>query len=737
MRSDIVSVMASRTFFVLACSFPFFLAAQPLPRDARVEALLSKMTIEEKLGQLSQYVPDQPEWIPAMEKGLAGSILNSGGAAQVNEVQRRALAGSRLRIPLLIGHDVIHGYRTIFPIPLAMASSWSPELATLSAQIAAKEARAAGIRWTFAPMVDVARDPRWGRIAEGAGEDPFLGSAMARAYVQGFQGNRPLGPDSLLACAKHFAAYGAAEGGRDYNTTDMSERRLRETYLPPFRAAAEAGVASFMSAFNSLNGVPATANGHLLREILRSEWKFRGFVVSDWAAVAQLIDHGLAATPKDAALLAIKAGVDMDMWDHAYGELAPEVRMGRLSSAIVDESVRRVLRAKFDAGLFENPFTDDSKMAAAMLTAESRAVARRIAQRSIVLLKNEGPLLPLSPSPKTIAVIGPLADAKREMLGPWAAQGKAEETTSVLAGLRAATIGSTVRIVHTAGSGILDGGDDAIAEAVKVAGESDLVIAVLGEAAEMSGEAASRASLDLPGRQEELLKAVAGAGKPVVLVLMAGRPLAIPWAAAHVSAILHTWFLGTEGGNAIADVLLGVVSPSGRLPVTMPRATGQVPIAYDQLPTGRPGKREDKFTSKYLDVPIGPLYPFGFGLSYTEFEYGGWAVSASQVRADGKITVSAEVRNVGDRPGDEVAQLYLSRAVSQVSQPVRQLKGFARIALAPGERKRVEFVLTSRELESWIDDGWRVEPGELRAWIGPDSATGVSGTFRVRKAASR
>ena len=729
--------MAIRALLLFTCFFAADINAQRLPADARVEALLSKMTLEEKLGQLSQYVPDQPEWVPALEKGLAGAMLNSGGASQVNELQRRALAGSRLRIPLLVGHDVIHGYRTIFPIPLAMASSWSPELAMLSARIAAREARAAGIRWTFAPMVDVARDPRWGRIAEGAGEDPFLGSAMASAYVHGFQGDGPNAPDSLLACAKHFAAYGAAEGGRDYNTTDMSEGRLRETYLPPFRAAVEAGVATLMSAFNSLNGVPSTANRHLLREILRGEWKFRGFVVSDWAAVTQLIDHGLAATPADAAFLAISAGVDMDMWDHAYGDLAPALRAGRLRSSVVDDSVRRILRAKFDAGLFENPFTDETRMAAAMLTAENRAAARRIAQRSIVLLKNEGDLLPLSRSPRTIAVIGPLAGSKRDMLGPWAAQGKAEETVSVIEGLRTATAGSEVRIVQTAGSGILDGGDDAIAEAVETAKQSDLVIAVLGESADMSGEAASRASLDLPGRQQELLEAVAGAGKPVILVLMAGRPLAIPWAAEHVSAILYTWFLGSEGGNAIADVLLGVINPSGRLPVTIPRATGQVPIAYDHLPTGRPANREDKFTSKYLDVPIGPLYPFGFGLSYTKFEYGGWAVSTPAVRPDGRIVVSAEVHNTGPRAGDEVAQLYLSRPVSKVSQPVRRLKGFTRIALAPGERKRVEFVLTSRELESWTDEGWRVEAGEFRVWIGHDSTAGLSGTFRVDQASKR
>lgn len=729
--------MTLRPLALIALFLPAVLHAQQVPGGARVNDLLAKMTLEEKLGQLSQYVPDQPEWGPALAAGLAGSILNSGGAAEVNELQRRTLAGSRLHIPLLIGHDVIHGYRTIFPIPLAIASSWSPELAEQSAHIAATEARAAGIRWTFAPMVDVARDPRWGRIAEGAGEDPFLGSAMARAYVRGFQGQRLGDPDSLLACAKHFAAYGAAEGGRDYGTTDMSEGRLRETYLPPFRAAAEAGVATFMSAFNSLNGVPSTANRHLLRDILRGEWKFRGFVVSDWAAVTQLIDHGVAATPADAALLALSAGVDMDMWDHAYGSLASAVRSGRLPLSLVDESVRRVLRAKADAGLFDDPFTDESKMAASMLTAANRAAARRIAQRSIVLLKNEGDLLPLTKTARTIAVIGPLADAKGEMLGPWAAQGKPEETVSVLDGLRTATTGSEVRLVSVSGGNITEARDEDIAAAAKAASESDLVIAVLGEAAGMSGEAASRSSIELPGRQEELLEAVSRSGKPVILVLMAGRPLAIPWAAAHVPAILHTWFLGTEGGNAVADVLLGAVSPSGRLPVTMPRATGQVPIAYDQLPTGRPGDPANKFTSKYLDVPIGPLYPFGFGLSYTKFEYSGWGVSRPTIGADGNVTVSAEVRNSGLRAGDEVVQLYLSRPVSRVSQPVRRLKGFTRVTLAPGERKRVEFAVSRRELESWIDGRWQVEPGEVRAWISHDSAGGVSGTFRVTATAGR
>ncbi|HYS54389.1 MAG TPA: glycoside hydrolase family 3 N-terminal domain-containing protein [Thermoanaerobaculia bacterium] len=656
----------------------FILVSVAAHAQDRVEKLLARMTLEEKLGQLTQLVTGQPELAPALDKGLVGSILNSGGVEEINQMQRR------LKIPLLVGYDVIHGYRTIFPIPLAMASSWDPQLAELSAGVAAREARSAGIRWTFAPMVDIARDARWGRIAEGAGEDPVLGSAMAAAYVRGFQNN------GLLACAKHYAAYGAAEAGRDYNAAEMSEGTLREVYLPPFRAAVDAGVATLMSAFESVNGVPATANRRLLTDILRTEWKFKGFVVSDWEAVAELIDHGVASSKEEAARKAITAGVEMDMRDNNYSTLVAAVRQGRLSRAIVDRAVRRVLRIKDQAGLLDNPLTS-----AAGDVPLDRDAARRVAQQSIVLLKNENDLLPLPKTGRKIAVVGPLADSKKDMLGPWSAKGKAEECV-------------TLR--------------DVIQDSVAV-GDADVIIAVLGETREMSGEAASRASIDLPGDQEKLLQSLVATGKPVVLIVMSGRPLAISWAAEHVPAIVQAWFLGTESGHALADVLFGDVNPSGKLPVTIPRATGQVPIYYNHLPTGRPPDPKNKYTSKYLDTEIGPLYPFGFGLTYTKFEY-----------SDLKVTsraASATVRNVGNRAGDEIVQMYIRDPVASVSRAVKELKGFQRVALGPGESKHIEFTITRRELQFWSNGRWVTEPGEFKVWIGPNSATGLEGNFVI------
>lgn len=691
--------------------------AQQSDIDGRVDKLLAQMTLEEKLGQLTQLVPDQPEFSPALAKGLVGSILNGGDAAQINEIQRAVMANSRLHIPLLIGHDVIHGYRTIFPIPLAIASSWDPQMAELSARIAAREARATGIRWTFAPMVDIARDARWGRIAEGAGEDPFLGSAMAAGYVRGFQGSSLSANDSLLACAKHYAAYGAAEGGRDYAAAEMSERTLREVYLPPFRAAVDAGVASLMSAFDSLNGVPASANRHLLDEILRREWKFKGFVVSDWNAVEELINHGVAATKQDAALQAITAGVDLDMWGNSYVTLAAAVKDGRLPQAVVDRAVRRLLRAKFLAGLFDDPFTNPNAAATVTLTPENRAAARRVAQRSIILLKNDGNLLPLPKSGRSIAVIGPLADSKEDIIGPWFSQGKAEDAVSALDGLRKVIPG----IRFAKGSGILDGTDDDISAAAGLARNSDITLAFLGESREMSGEAVSRSSIDLPGHQQKLLEAIVATGKPVILVVMSGRPLAIPWAAEHVPAIVQSFFPGTEGGNALADVLFGDVNPSAKLPVTIPRTTGQVPIYYAHLPTGRPPDVKDKYTSKYIDLPLGPLYPFGFGLSYTKFEYSNLAVKG--------LTVSADVRNSGSRDGEEIVQMYIHDRLASVSRPVKELKAFRRVALRAGETKRVEFTIAKHDLEFWSDKGWTAEPGEFQVWIGPDSVSGPGGAF--------
>ena len=653
-------------------------AAQQSSAEARIDALLRRMTIEEKLGQLTQYVPDQPEFKPALEKGLVGSILNSGPAARINEIQRNALAGSRLKIPLLVGHDVIHGYRTIFPIPLAIASTWDPELAELSARVAAREARAAGIRWTFAPMVDIARDPSCGRIAEGAGEDPHLGAAMAAAYVRGFQS------EGLLACAKHFAAYGAPLGGRDYAEVEMSEQTLREVYLPPFRAAVDAGAASLMSAFNTINGVPSSANRRLLQDVLRDEWGFRGFVVSDWTAVAELMNHGIAATKADAAALAITAGVDLDMVDGTYTLLG-----GRVPEAVIDRAVRRMLKAKFDAGLFDDPFTDEKRAAVVTLTPEHRAAARRVAQRAIVLLKNEKSLLPLRPDAR-VAVVGSLANSKADMLGTWAAPGQPEDAVTLVEGL-----GARRSLVPPE--------------------EADVIIAAMGESREISGEAASRTSLDLPREDQALLERLVAGGKPVVLVVMSGRPLSISWAAEHVPAILQAWHLGVEAGHAVADVLLGDVNPSGKLPVTIPRHVGQVPIHYSQLPTGRPPDPKNKFTSKYVDASIGPLYPFGHGLSYTTFEY-----SDLQVSATGASVV---VRNAGDRAGEEVVQLYISDPVASVSRPLKELKGFRRIALKPGESRRVTFAITTESLRFWGPKGWTVEPGEFVVRVGGLAAT--------------
>lgn len=695
--------------------------------DARVDRLLVQMTLEEKIAQLTQYVRDQPEFAPALEKGLIGSILNAGDAAKINEIQRAMVANSRLHIPLLIGHDVIHGYRTIFPIPLAIASSWDPQMAELASRVAAKEARAAGIRWTFAPMVDIARDPRWGRIAEGAGEDPVLGSAMAAGYVRGFQGSNPAANDSLLACAKHFAVYGAAEGGRDYNTAEVSERTVREIYLPPFRSAVDAGVGSLMSAFESLNGVPASANSHLLGDILRGEWKFKGFVVSDWDAVIQLMSHGVAGTTQAAAMKAIRAGVDMDMHDNTYATLAAAIRGGRLQQSVIDQAVRRVLRAKFQVGLFDDPYTDEKRAATVILTPENRNAARRVARRSIVLLKNDGDLLPLPKTGRSIAVIGPLANSKEDMLGPWSAEGKAEDCVTALEGLRAVV----PSIQSAVGTGILDGTDAGIDAAVDLAKQSDVTIAVLGESKEMSGEAESRSTIDLPGRQQKLLEALVATGKPVVLVVMSGRPLTISWAAEHVPAIVQSWFLGVEAGHALADVLFGDVSPTGKLPVTVPRTTGQVPIYYNHLPTGRPPVASDKYTSKYNDTPIGPLYPFGFGMTYTKFDYSNLRVSAPSMTRAGSLKVSADVRNSGSRAGEEIVQFYVGDPVASVSRPVKELKGFQRIAIQPGETKRVEFTVSKRDLQFW-NNGWIVEPGQFNVWIAPSSEGGLEGKFELK-----
>lgn len=716
-------VPALAAILILACQVP-------AAGDERIDELLAEMTLEEKLGQLTQFVGPHPNLRQLIAEGKVGSVFNLDGSRQANELQRIAVEESRLGVPLLFGHDVIHGYRTIFPNPLAIAATWDPASAETAARVSAVEARAAGLRWTFAPMVDTARDPRWGRIAEGAGEDPFLGAAMARAYVRGFQGDDVAADDALLACAKHFVAYGAAEAGRDYSTTDLSERTLRQIYLPPFRAAVEAGVGTLMTGFNSLNGVPMTANGDLWQGVLRDEWGFDGFVVSDYQAVEQLIPHGVAADRQEAALKAILAGVDMNMVDHAYATLAGAVRDGRLEESVVDRAVRRVLRAKQAVGLFDEPLVEEGGEERVILTPEHRRAARQVAQKSIVLLKNEGELLPLSEDIETLAVIGPFADDAEEMLGSWRALGRGEDAVSILSGIRD-RVSPQTRVLYARGTGIEEGSDAEIAEAVAAAEQADVVLAFLGEGSLMSGEARSRVSLDMPGRQQELLEALVATGKPVALVVKSGRPLTLEWAAENVPTIVYGWFLGVEAGHAVADVLFGDVDPSGKLPVSFPRSVGQIPIYYNHLPTGRPADPEDEYTSKYIDSPNEPRWPFGHGLSYTRFEYRDLRLSAPSMTADGELTVSAEVRNAGERVGEEVVQLYVNDPVASISRPVKELAGFQRIALAPGESRRVSFTITPQALRFWGEDGWTVEPGELRVWIGPSSAEGLEDRFEL------
>jgi beta-glucosidase len=729
------------------------LAARSIDRPAgvepRIDALLAQMTLEEKLGQLQQLDGGgegnyRPEHLGLARAGRLGSTLNVRGATRGNDLQRVAVEQSRLKIPLIFGFDVIHGYRTVFPIPLGEAASWDPAAVERAASIAAAEARAAGVHWTFAPMVDIARDPRWGRIAEGAGEDPYLGSVMARARVRGFQGGDYSRPDRVVACAKHWVAYGAAEGGRDYDTTDVSEHTLRSVYFPPFRAAVEAGAASVMSAFNDLNGVPASANPFTLTGVLRREWGFDGMVVSDYTSVTELIHHGLAADEADAARHALSAGVDMEMVSRSYATHVPRlVAEGKLPTAVVDEAVRRVLRIKLRAGLFEAPYADAVRERATLLKPEFRAAAREIAARSMVLLKNDRGVLPLAPSIGRLAVIGTLADDRAEMMGHWTGDGRAEDVVSLLAGIKAAVSPSTevtyakgvsVDLKVLADPAAYDASDRAgIEEGVRVAGAAEAVVLVLGETGGMSGEASSRATLDLPGRQLELAQRVIGTGRPTAVVLLNGRPLTIPWLADHASAILEAWFPGTEAGHAVADVLFGKVNPGGKLPVTFPRIVGQVPIYYNHKNTGRPPDEKNKYTSKYLDAPWTRLYPFGHGLSYTEFRLSGLSLSQTTIRPDGRLEVAVDVENVGRRSGDEVVQLYLRDVAASVTRPVRELKGFQRVTLGPGERRTLRFALASEHL-GFLDRElkWVVEPGLFRIRVATSSEGGQEGSFEVR-----
>ena len=722
--------------------------------EQRVNALLQQMTLEEKAGQLNQSPDKSPRTMEMIKQGKVGSLLGVLGAENVNEAQRAA-ENSRLKIPLIFGYDVIHGYRTIFPVPIASAGSFDPQLIEQAERVAAKEATAFGVKWVFAPMVDIARDPRWGRIVEGAGEDPYLGSVVAAARVRGFQGSNIADPQNVVACAKHYVGYGAVEGGRDYNTVEMSEQLLREVYLPPFHSALNAGVGTFMSAFNDLNGVPATANHHTLTDILRGEWKFSGFVVSDYDSVHELVPHGIAADDSQAALEALSAGVDMDMADDVYDRYVPElVKSGKLPESVVDEAVRRVLRIKFKAGLFEHPYADTNREKTDILTPASLQTERKLAQESMVLLQNKGDLLPLKKN-QTVAVIGPLADDKVSQLGSWAGNGQAKDAVTPLDGI-VAKLGKD-HVIYAKGvdippfeSGLAAGVaapapssamgvagaqtsnkpaniDDAVAAAKK----ADMVLLFVGELAGMTGEASSRASLELPGEQMKLIDAVLATRKPVVVVLESGRPLNISWAPDRVPAIIQAWYLGVQAGNAIADVLFGDASPSGRLPLSWPRSVGQIPVYYNHKSTGRPSS-PDRWHTGYLDLSKEPLYPFGYGLTYTKFKYGGLKLDPS-VSRDGSLHVTAEIENIGKREGTEVVQLYVHDRVAPTSRPVRELKGFERVSLAPGEHKTVEFTVNGNDLGSYDREmHWIVPSGTYDVWIAPDSASGVQATFEVQ-----
>lgn len=702
-----------------------------LPVERRVEALLGQMILEEKVGQMCMSNLRATNLAQLIQQGQVGALVGvNKPATEIDRLQRSAVEQTRLQIPLLFGLDVVHGYSAIFPIPLAQASSWNPEMVKTCASITAKEASSQGIRWTMSPMVDIARDPRWSRIAEGAGEDPFLGMAMARAMVEGYQGPR-LSPDSgLVACVKHFVGYGAAEGGRDYNTTEISERTLREIYLPPFKAAIDAGAGTVMSAFNDLNGIPACANPYTLQGILKGEWAFKGIVRVDANADAELVNHGIACDSTQAALKTVMAGEDLAFGTY-LDHLAGLAQAGTVPLSRLDDAVRRVLRIKFELGLFEHPYVDLAKAKTSLLLPESRKAARAMAQQSVVLLKNDRNLLPLHKDLKSIAVIGPLADDKKDMLGCWVAKGQPGPVVTLLDGIRS-KVSSATKILYVEGCKITDPNTAGFSNALNVARQADVVVMAVGESAGMTGEARCRSSIDLPGAQEQLVQEVSRLGKPVVEVLMNGRPLSIEWDAQHVPAILETWFLGTEAGNAIADVLFGDYNPSGKLPVTFPRTVGQVPMYYNHMNTGRPAS-DIHFSSKYTDIPWTPLYPFGYGLSYTTFAFSDLTVEADAQTAN-QFSVSIKVTNTGAQSGAEVAQLYIRQRVASVTRPVKQLEGFQRVELAPGQSKVVQFTLTPFELSFYNLEMQRVvEAGDLEIMVGDNSVDVVSKTVRIEK----
>ena len=765
--------LARRLCFVIAFACPLLIRGQgpaPAPslddseKEQRITKLLGEMTLEEKIGQLVHFADSStgpgaphPDYRDQIAQGRVGSLENITGAAQTNALQKLAIEKSRLHIPLVFALDVIHGYRTIFPVPLALASTWDPSLVERASRIAAKEATREGIRWTYSPMVDIARDARWGRIVEGAGEDPYLGSAMAAAYVRGYQGTRLDDPQSLLACVKHFVGYGAAEGGKDYNSVELSDRTLRQVYLPPFHAAVKAGAGSVMSAFNSINGVPATSNSFTLTQVLRHEWDFKGVVISDYGAIRETIAHGTAFEGRTAARKALSAGIDIDLESNLFARhLAELVRSGEIPQESVDQAVRRVLRIKFALGLFDHPYTPEPASAGKpQPDAADVEFARTVAERSFVLLKNVNsdgrPILPLDAKPHKIALIGPLADSAADMLGCWRARGDAADVVTLRAALNSRMREAGGQVLYAPGAKILTNDDTGFAEAIEAAKQADVVVMALGEDSQwMTGEAASRAHLGLPGNQQQLLAAVAVTGKPIVLVVFSGRPLTLNWAADHVPAILQVWFPGVQAGAALVRVLFGDVNPSGKLTVSMPRNVGQEPLYYDALNTGRPAdgvdltrpptNNREKYHSRYVDEQNTALFPFGYGLSYTTFSYSPLKLSTMRLSADAlnheaeALHVSTTVKNSGTRAGDEIVELYLRMRGTSIALPVRELKGFRRITLAPGESQRVDFTIGRDELAFWnIDMQNLVESASATVWIGPNSADGQSADFVIAK----
>jgi beta-glucosidase len=713
--------------------------------SAKIEPLLSKMTLEEKIGQLTLYTSGWDITGPTLNEnyrqdvkaGRCGNLFNAHTVTYTRELQRMAVEETRLGIPLLFGYDIIHGHKTIFPIPLAEACSWDLALAEKSARLSAKEAAASGLHWAFNPMVDIARDPRWGRVAEGAGEDPLLSSLFGAAKVRGYQGRDLSDPFTLMACVKHYAAYGAAQAGRDYHFVDMSERVLRETYLPAYKAAVDAGVATVMTSFNEYDGVPATANAFLMRKILREEWGFKGFIVTDYTSINEMIAHGYSADEMQAGEQAINVGVDMDMQGGIYqNHLKKSVEQGRVSVQQIDDAVRRVLHKKHELGLFDDPYRycDEKREKEVVESDEMMQHARDAGRKSIVLLKNESvmgrKLLPLSRTTRNIALIGPLADAGEDMLGCWHASGDPSKVVTLLSALQTALPSS--RIFHARGCSIEDDSRDGFAQALEAARQADVVIMAVGENHRQSGEAASRSQLGLSGAQQALLEEIHRLGKPVIAVVMAGRPLVISWMAENVPAIVNAWHLGTMAGPAIVDVLLGDFNPSGKLVMSFPRNEGQIPIHYAMKNTGRPFDANNKYTSKYLDVPNTPLYPFGFGLSYTNFKYSDLRVSKKSIRFQEALQVEVTLSNTGDRAGEEVVQLYVRDLVGSVTRPLKELKAFDKVSLSPGESRKISFTLTSDDLRFYTQAmEFKAEAGKFKVFVGGNSEDVLEADFEL------